>query len=482
MARLLKPTSALSFLFNTRSVLLLADLCGLISSLGLALLLRVTIGEGSLSPSLYFHLGGAIPFFLLLYAALELYPGVFLPPHVELKRLSLGSSLGFAFLNLLIFLGKQGEMYSRFVLIGGWLLSVFLVPLARYGVRTLCAKRAWWGYPVLLLAPENRIADTLVIFREQRRRGLYITGVVTLKEGETASDASLSLHLAALARPETGERLAALAKAYPGSMALVLTEDLPPQTRQEIIPLITKYFHRILVRTSAFWLRQSSLRIAFLPCGQVLTLRQNLLDPARMRVKRLLDIVFCLAGGIVLILIIPVIALCIRLESKGPIFFRHARIGSGGKIIRIFKFRTMVADAEERLRATLDADQALREEWEATQKLSRDPRLTRVGAFLRASSLDELPQIFNVLKGEMSLVGPRPVPLHEEALYGDAFELYCRVKPGITGLWQISGRNDISYAKRLETVYEYVYNWSVWLDIYIIMRTVPVVLSGKGAY
>jgi Undecaprenyl-phosphate galactose phosphotransferase WbaP len=466
-------------LFNTRNALLLADFCGLAASLVLAWMLRALAGD-SLTAAPYLPLGGALPFFPLLYASLELYPGILLPPHVELKRLSLGSSLGFAFVNLVIFFGKQGDAYSRFVLIGAWIFSLLLVPLARHGARSLCAGRQWWGYPVLLFAPRQRIAETLETFALQRRRGLRIAGVVPLEEGDPASEVRLPLD--ALSDPESARMLESLARCNPRAMALVLAEDLPPQTRQEIIALVAAHFHRILARTPAFWLRQSSLRIAFLPCGQALTLRQNLLDPARMRLKRVLDLLFCLAGGLVLALIIPCIALCIRLESKGPVFFRHARVGPGGRTIRIFKFRTMVADAEERLNAVLAADPVLRAEWESTQKLSRDPRLTRVGAFLRASSLDELPQIFNILKGEMSLVGPRPIPLHEAPFYGDALDLYCRVKPGITGLWQISGRNDASYASRLETVYEYVYNWSVWLDIYIMARTVPVVLSGKGAY
>ena len=142
----------------------------------------------------------------------------------------------------------------------------------------------------------------------------------------------------------------------------------------------------------------------------------------------------------------------------------------------------MVADASAVLDKLPQDDPALRAEWAADQKLSRDPRLTRVGAFLRRTSLDELPQVFNVIRGEMSLVGPRPIVENEIAKYGEAYALYSRVKPGITGLCQVSGRNDTTYKERVALDQHYVYNWSVWLDIYIIVRTVPALISGRGAY
>jgi lipopolysaccharide/colanic/teichoic acid biosynthesis glycosyltransferase len=157
-------------------------------------------------------------------------------------------------------------------------------------------------------------------------------------------------------------------------------------------------------------------------------------------------------------------------------------VGQHGKSIRVYKFRTMVENSRDVLAGELRKNPALRDEWIRTRKLVRDPRLTRAGRFLRRTSLDELPQIFNVLKGDMSLVGPRPIVQKEIARYGEIFPLYTQVKPGITGLWQISGRNDVSYVRRVELDQFYVYNWSVWLDLYILIRTIPTVISGKGAY
>ena len=211
-------------------------------------------------------------------------------------------------------------------------------------------------------------------------------------------------------------------------------------------------------------------------------MRQNLRDKRRLRFKRGMDLLFCTLGAVVLLPLGFLLALCIRLDSPGPIFFRQRRVGQGGREIHIFKFRTMVRDADAFLQRLLQENPALQEEWEKDQKLKNDPRITRVGRILRKLSLDELPQLINVVKGDMSLVGPRPIVENEEEKYGPVYEEYCLVKPGITGLWQISGRNNTSYAERVAYDHYYISNWSVWMDLWILGKTVPVVLTGYGAY
>ena len=185
----------------------------------------------------------------------------------------------------------------------------------------------------------------------------------------------------------------------------------------------------------------------------------------------------------ILLPIIAILAYLIKKESPGPVFFAHNRIGKDGKTIPTLKFRSMFQDAKERLEKLLDEDPAIKEEWEINFKLKEDPRVTKVGAFLRKTSLDELPQIFNVLKGEMSFVGPRPVIQQEiDQYYKEDSEYYFMVKPGITGLWQVSGRSDTDYDFRVSTDKWYVLNWSLWLDIVILFKTVKVVLKREGAY
>ncbi len=182
-------------------------------------------------------------------------------------------------------------------------------------------------------------------------------------------------------------------------------------------------------------------------------------------------------------MVMGIIGIIVKIDSPGPVFYSHIRIGQKGKPIRVHKIRTMYKDAGKKLKEFLDKDQSAREEWEAFFKLKNDPRVTKIGKWLRETSLDELPQIINIIKGNMSLVGPRPV-LQEEIdnYYREYADYYFMVKPGITGLWQTSGRNDMSYDFRVRLDSWYVLNWSLWFDIVILFKTVMVVLRKEGAY
>jgi len=205
-------------------------------------------------------------------------------------------------------------------------------------------------------------------------------------------------------------------------------------------------------------------------------------EALRPAAKRALDI---LGAGALLLLALPVflvIAALVRMDG-GRVFYAHERIGRGGRAFGCLKFRSMVADADKRLAALLERDPAARAEWDSTRKLKADPRVTWVGRFLRASSLDELPQLVNVLRGDMSLVGPRPVQASElAAYYGHAAQHYMAVRPGITGPWQISGRSDTSYAQRVALDVAYVTRPSLINDIRILLRTPMAVLARRGAY
>jgi Undecaprenyl-phosphate galactose phosphotransferase WbaP len=198
--------------------------------------------------------------------------------------------------------------------------------------------------------------------------------------------------------------------------------------------------------------------------------------------KRALDI---LGAGVGLVLLSPfflIVALMVRADG-GPAFFAHQRVGRGGKLFGCLKFRSMVVDSQARLEALLANDPAARAEWEATRKLKNDPRITRIGRFLRSTSLDELPQLINVLRGEMSLVGPRPVQEAEiDRYYGASAAHYMAVRPGITGLWQVSGRSETSYESRVALDVSYVSRPSLLADISILLRTPVAVLSRRGAH
>jgi Undecaprenyl-phosphate galactose phosphotransferase WbaP len=198
--------------------------------------------------------------------------------------------------------------------------------------------------------------------------------------------------------------------------------------------------------------------------------------------KRALDVI---GAGLGLVLLSPfflVVALLVRADG-GPAFFAHQRVGRGGKLFGCLKFRSMVIDSQARLEALLASDPAARAEWEATRKLKNDPRITRIGRFLRSTSLDELPQLINVLRGEMSLVGPRPVQEAEiDRYYGASAAHYMAVRPGITGLWQVSGRSETSYESRVALDVSYVSRPSMLADLSILLRTPVAVLSRRGAH
>ena len=200
-------------------------------------------------------------------------------------------------------------------------------------------------------------------------------------------------------------------------------------------------------------------------------------------VKTAFDYILTLVGAVFIIPLFFYIAYRIKKEDPGPVFFAHTRIGKDGKPFPCYKFRSMVVNSQEMLQKYLVKNPAAREEWERDFKLKDDPRVTPIGKFLRSTSLDELPQIFNVLRGEMSLVGPRPVIQEElDKYYGETAKLYCTVKPGITGLWQVSGRSDIGYDERVALDATYIKYRSMWGDIVILWKTIGVVLMKKGAY
>jgi exopolysaccharide production protein ExoY len=197
---------------------------------------------------------------------------------------------------------------------------------------------------------------------------------------------------------------------------------------------------------------------------------------------RALDIAIALVALIIALPLMAAVALAVRVTSPGPVLFAHRRVGLGGRRFPCLKFRTMMIDADAQLKALLDRDATARAEWQRCQKLRRDPRITVIGRFLRRTSLDELPQLFNVLMGHMSLVGPRPIVEGEIARYGRHFAVYCQVRPGVTGLWQVQRDADTSYRRRVAYDVAYARSRSPRLYLVILARTVPAVLTGRGAW
>ena len=215
------------------------------------------------------------------------------------------------------------------------------------------------------------------------------------------------------------------------------------------------------------------------PCAEAARLPA---ESRSIQLKRGVDVILGLAGFLIVLPLMALIAVLVRLDSPGPALYTQSRMGRGGCRFKMWKFRTMVDGAEAVLDQYLVANPEAWAEWDMNQKLKHDPRVTRIGHILRKLSLDELPQFINILLGDMSLVGPRPIVADEIRHYGDRFHWYTKVRPGLTGLWQVSGRNNLSCAVRVAMDEYYVRNWSVWMDIDILLRTGWAVLRGDGAY
>jgi Undecaprenyl-phosphate galactose phosphotransferase WbaP len=259
-----------------------------------------------------------------------------------------------------------------------------------------------------------------------------------------------------------------------------------PQTRRkhlaEFVNLASLSFTHVVIIPNLDGIANSAVVARDLGGIFGLEMKYNLLNPWAQRLKRTLDIVATIIGGCFVLPLILMLSILVWAESRGPIFYSDLRIGRDGKLFPCVKFRTMVLDAETLLQQMLAEDEEMRKEYLNYHKLRNDPRVTRVGRFLRKTSLDELPQLWNVLRGEMSLVGPRPYLPRESDDIGTTQSEILRVTPGITGPWQVSGRNHTSFFERVRMDASYVRDWSVWLDIVLLARTVGCLLSRRDAY
>jgi Undecaprenyl-phosphate galactose phosphotransferase WbaP len=259
-----------------------------------------------------------------------------------------------------------------------------------------------------------------------------------------------------------------------------------PHTRREqlakLVSLASLNFRHVMVVPNLGGITNSAVVTRNLAGTFAVEIKYNLLDPWALRTKRVVDLMATVAGGTLILPLLLVLALLVYLESGSPIFYKDQRMGKDGKPFSCVKFRTMVSNAEALLQTMLEEDTEFREEYLKYHKLRDDPRVTRVGRFLRKTSLDELPQIWNVLRGQMSLVGPRPYLPRESQDIGFSQNEILRVPPGITGPWQVSGRNHMLFSERVEMDTYYVRDWSVWLDIVLLTRTVKTVLFDQAAY
>ncbi len=359
--------------------------------------------------------------------------------------------------------------FSRLFLVSGWAITAMAIVMGRFVMRAVLKKFDLWHIRVLVIGEgEGSIVEKAIeTINLERDLGYVYAGLADPDDQE-------------LRQGKTWQQICGQ---YDADHVIIAMSTSAPQTTNKVIEELL----RESISFSLFTVLQSlpSCNLSmhpFINRRAFLVVHDSKLQQFLPRtIKRACDIVFSIIALILLLPIMLVVSFFVRLDG-GPATFKHRRMGMYGNKFNCLKFRSMIENSAEALKKHLAENPEARAEWERDHKLSNDPRISAIGSFLRKSSLDELPQLINVIRGEMSLVGPRPIVDAEIYRYGDHIGDYTNVRPGVTGLWQVSGRNNVSYDERVEMDAWYVRNWSIWLDIVIILKTIPALMSKRGAY
>ena len=384
----------------------------------------------------------------------------------------------------LLYLAKL--QFSRFWFLGNWLLALLLVPLFRHWIKALLMRLHCWQRPAVVLGAGEHARDAVLALQSEPLLGFDLVAFVQpiSKPGEHRDPRTATIEIGGNAYPvlEVRDPVDLLKRCRAESVVVALDEERLSHSGP-LLQRLHRHCEDLHIVPPVRGLPIFGASVYHFMRHEVffLTVRNNLARRDSRLIKRTFDL--CASAALLLLLSPLFLLLALLIKSDGgPVLFGHNRIGKDGKPFRCLKFRSMVPNAAAVLQRVLDSDPQARAEWEKDFKLRNDPRITRLGRFLRKSSLDELPQLINVLKGEMSLVGPRPIVEEELERYGDRADFYLEAHPGITGLWQISGRNDAGYDYRVYLDSWYAKNWSLWYDLVILLKTVGVVWAKQGAY
>lgn len=450
-------------------VVIVADIVALILSFGAAFILRFFI-LGSLPVEIFFQFSFIFLGLILLYYGRGLYPGYALHPAEEIRRLTVNTLIGFALVGAVIFVARGVPNLSRFILILACFFALILVPILRSLLRRIAVRLGIWGVPIVLLGKNEDIQ----VWSEKLKKNQYwgLIPVINMSIDRIGENATPN--------EDYLDQVSSLVNKFGVSTVMVLVNG-SPSTIMNILGAYQNVFRSVILinlelNPMAIWV--SPLNFGGMT-GYIV--KHDMHNSAIMILKRCIDLLFSALCLLVLSPLFLLIAILIRLDSPGPVFYKQWRLGKNGAPFQMLKFRTMYADADEVLKKWLEEDPVIREEWEKYQKLKDDPRITLFGNILRQMSIDEFPQFWNIAIGEMSLIGPRPFFRDQLEEYGDAYRYYVMVRPGLSGLWQVSGRNNTSFEERALWDKYYVSNWSFWLEIYIFFKSIWVVLSRDGA-
>lgn len=458
---------AISFL-----AILLADIFSLILSFRISYFLRVNVIPAIFSvenpwffPEEHFYKMYYLLFvFIFIFSYEKLYTRryEFVEEFIYITR---GLFISVILIAVIIYLSRTYEIFARTIPILMMLIGMIIVPMVRYTVKKILIVSGFYIKNCAVVGIAEEAGRVVPTFKKLENIGYRLVEVL---EPETVETAGKVEQLALRDKVET---------------MIILPRGIETGRLNRLINLCENHVKEIRIVSDSTYLKTIGVETDYIDEVLVMRMANNLLSPFNRFFKRVFDLVVSIAAIIVSLPLFMIITFLIKVDSRGTIFFVQDRFGRGGKKFKMLKFRTMYTDADEKLKEYLGQDPRLQEEWDQYKKLkSLDPRITRIGKFLRRFSLDEAPQIFNVLIGEMSIVGPRPYLVREKEEIEKSAAIIFRVKSGLTGLWQIRGRSDLSFETRLKLDEFYVRNWSLFLDIIIILKTFGVVVKGKGAY
>jgi len=435
-------------------------------------MLLVPIMGGAINwPLIFKGLGFYVLFAILLAWINGLYPGFGLAAVHEMQKVLYVVSLASVFLGVFLFLQQLGMAYSRFVFLLTWFLSALLMMLGRFGLRNRLSRFVWWGIPMVIVGSPANAEPVIEQLIQNRRLGFRPVSYYDPRFNQTEPLVGVHVIKSKTALTRMVEDSSVQHVVFTDPVDDVQTFNF--QWMRDVFPNIL-----FVLNTAPF----GSLWVRTVDLHGTLAIETNyhLLNKRETVIKRILDMFLTILMLLFTWPIFIILALLVRFDSKGPILYTQKRLGQHGKTFDSFKFRTMYNNADTKLDELLESDPEARQEYAEYHKLVNDPRVTPVGKVLRRYSLDELPQLINVVKGDMNLIGPRSYLPRELPTMGDYAKIILKVKPGLTGWWQVMGRNATSFKERLRLDEYYISNWSIWLDIYIIIKTIWVLITGQG--
>src|SRR5574344_752308 len=409
-----------------------------------------------------------LPVILVVFYAANLYPGIMIAPEEEVKRFCICSF--FCFMGIAVSI--QVETSDRWPISAALAIAVpfatILLPVGRELAKRLFARRSWWGVPVVVYSKDGNAKP--IVSRLLRRPDFGYHPALIITDSKNHEDNFEGVPILT----ESAE-LFSIIKKLNIKVAIICDYDT------NIDAIMSYYRYTIIVPKQQIG---NTMSLHMRDFGGIMgfSSTNNLTKKGNLAAKRFLDLLLIFISLPIVLPLVLIISIAIKCSSPGPVFYGHMRVGKNGEPLKTWKFRSMVVDADKQLEHILATDPVRAAEWEKDRKFTDDPRVTKIGKFLRKTSLDEIPQLWNIFLGEMSFVGPRPVTQPELSKYGKYSNFVLSVKPGLSGLWQISGRSDTGYEERITLDTYYIQNWSIWLDIWIVIKTIWVVIKGKGAY